>query len=333
MLEGYYKVRGCTMANVLVTGGAGFIGSHLVTGLIEAGHRVRVLDDFSSGHRHNLAHVAGRYELIEGDLRDYRICLDALRDLDFVFHQAAMPSVPKSVEDPVTTHDANVNGTFHVLRAAVERKVRRVIYAASSSAYGDAAESPKHERMRCDPLSPYAVHKCVGELYGRAFFECYGLETISLRYFNVFGSRQDPKSQYAAAIPAFVTSILRGEPPTVYGDGEQTRDFTYIDNVVHGNLLALQVGKTQGEVVNLACGYSISVNQVIQEINRVLGTNLRPKYAPARPGDVKHSCADITFAGRLLGYQPQVSFEEGLRRAIDYYRAIANSQQRPGNAE
>lgn len=311
------------MANVLVTGGAGFIGSHLTTALVERGHAVRVVDDFSSGKRENLAHLAGRIELLEGDLRHPAVCVEACRDMDFVFHEAAMPSVPKSVEDPLTSHDVNINGTFHLLRAAVACEVRRVIYAASSSAYGDTEVSPKHEDLRVDPLSPYAVQKLTGETYGRAFYECYGLQTISLRYFNVFGTRQDPANQYAAAIPAFVTSILAGRPPTVYGDGEQTRDFTYIDNVVHGNLLAMEVEKTTGQTVNLACGGSISVNAVIATINRLLGTNIRPEYVPPRAGDVRHSCADIRAARELLGFEPIVEFEDGLRRAIDYYRRLA----------
>ncbi|MGB2984523.1 MAG: SDR family oxidoreductase [Phycisphaerae bacterium] len=314
------------MANILVTGGAGFIGSHLTTRFVGLGHHVRVLDNFSTGCRENLAHLSDRFELLEGDMRDPRQCLEACRDIDFVFHEAAIPSVPKSVEDPQPSHDANINGTFNMLRAAVEAKVRRVIYAASSSAYGDTAESPKHERIPPEPLSPYAVQKCAGEQYARAFFECYGLETISLRYFNVFGTRQDPSSQYAAAIPAFVTAILRGEPPTIYGDGEQTRDFTYIDNVVHANILAMQADKTYGEVVNAACGESISVNQVIAVINRLLETDVRPHHVATRPGDVRHSCADITLAKKLLGYEPLVDFEEGLRHAIEYYRGIANDK-------
>lgn len=308
------------MANILVTGGAGFIGSHLATAFVERGHQVRVLDDFSSGRRENLAHLGDRFKLIEGDIRDPPQCLEACRDIDFVFHQAAVPSVPKSVDDPQTSHDANINGTFNVLRAAVEQKVRRVVYAGSSSAYGDTPHSPKHEGIRPEPLSPYAVQKCAGEEYGRAFFECWGLETISLRYFNVFGARQDPKSQYAAAIPAFVTAILHGEPPTVYGDGEQTRDFTHVDNVVHANLLAMEVNKTRGEAVNVACGHKISVNQVIAAVNRLLGTDVKPRYVAPRPGDVRHSCADVTLAKKLLGFEPLVDFEEGLRRAIDYYR-------------
>ena len=310
------------MTSILVTGGAGFIGSHLVKKFVELGHRVRVLDNFSTGRRENLAAILDRIELVEADMRDPEVCLQACAGVAFVFHEAAIPSVPKSVEDPQPSHDANVTGTFNLLRAAVQHRVRRFIYAASSSAYGDTEESPKHEKMTPHPLSPYAVQKLAGEHYARAFHECYGLETISLRYFNVFGPGQDPNSQYAAAIPAFVTKMLRGKPPVVYGDGSQTRDFTYIDNVVHGNILALETDETHGESVNVACGNAISVNQVIREISRLLGISLQPEYTERRAGDVMHSCADIRLAGALLGFEPTVTFEDGLRRAIDYYRSL-----------
>ena len=311
------------MTSILVTGGAGFIGSHLVKKFVELGHRVRVLDNFSTGRRENLAAILDRIELVEADMRDPEVCLQACAGVHFVFHEAAIPSVPKSVEDPQPSHDANVTGTFNLLRAAVQHRVRRFIYAASSSAYGDTEESPKHEKMTPRPLSPYAVQKLAGEHYARAFHECYGLETISLRYFNVFGPGQDPNSQYAAAIPAFVTTMLRGEPPVVYGDGSQTRDFTYIDNVVHGNILAMETDKTHGESVNVACGNAITVNQVIREIGRRLGIGFQPEYTERRPGDVMHSCADIRLAGALLDFEPTVTFEEGLHRAIDYYRSLA----------
>ena len=313
------------MANVLVTGGAGFIGSHLTTRLIELGHAVRVLDDFSSGCRENLAQVSGGLEILEGDICDPGKCREACENVEFVFHQAAIPSVPRSVDEPQPSHEVNIGGTFNLLRAAVEKGVRRFIYAASSSVYGDSQESPKHEQMRACPVSPYAVQKHTGELYARAFCECYGLETISLRYFNVFGSRQDPNSAYAAAIPAFVTTILRGNPPTIYGDGEQTRDFTYIDNVVHGNILAMQVQRTGGESVNLACGASVTVNRVIAEINELLGTKVKPRHVAPRGGDVRHSCADVHLAQALLGFEPQVLFEEGLARTIDYYKSITSA--------
>jgi UDP-glucose 4-epimerase len=311
------------MANVLVTGGAGFIGSHLAVRLAEAGHRVRVMDDLSTGRAANLESAKGRVELVKSDMRNPEDCLAVCKDVEFVFHQAAIPSVPKSVEQPQASHDANINGTFNLLRAAVQRKARRFIYAGSSSAYGNTKETEKHEAIPPAPLSPYAVQKLTGEFYARAFTECYGLETITLRYFNVFGPRQDPQSAYAAAIPAFVTAILSGRPPTVYGDGEQTRDFTYIDNVVHGNLLAMKAARTAGETVNVACGNRISINQVIAQINRLLGTKVVPHYVAPRAGDVRDSCADVRLAKSLLGYDPLVSFEEGLRRAIDFYRSMA----------
>jgi UDP-glucose 4-epimerase len=311
-----------TMPNILVTGGGGFIGSHLATRFVELGHAVRVIDNFSTGRRANLAHLGSRVEILEADIRRPEDCLRACDDVDYVFHQAALPSVPKSVADPVASHETNISGTLFLLQAAVRGKVRRFIYAASSSAYGDKDESPKHEEMSPAPLSPYAVQKLAGEHYCRAFCECYGLDTLSIRYFNVFGPRQDPASQYAAAIPAFVTAILRGTPPTVYGDGEQTRDFTYIENVVHGNVRAMEVARCGGGTINLACGQAVTVNAVIAAINDLLGARVAPKHVDPRPGDVRHSCASIERARRLLGYSPIVSFEEGLRRAIDYYKSL-----------
>ena len=311
------------MTQFLVTGGAGFIGSHLCERLAADGHRVRVLDDFSTGKRENLEGFAGKLEIVEGDMRDFETCLKACDGVEIVLHEAAIPSVPKSVDQPFASHDANMNGVFNVLMAAVRQKCRRVVYAASSSAYGDSEVSPKHENLPTRPLSPYAVQKLAGEHYCRAFYECFGIETIAIRYFNVFGPRQNPKSQYAAAIPAFVTAILNGQPPTVYGDGEQTRDFTFIENVVHGNLLAAGANKTSGQTVNVACSESISVNAIIARINELLGKNVTPEYAPARKGDVKHSLADISLAAELLDYRPVVPFDEGLRRTIDYYRSLA----------
>jgi len=311
------------MTQFLVTGGAGFIGSHLCERLAADGHRVRVLDDFSTGKRENLEGFAGKLEIVEGDMRDFETCLKACDGVEIVLHEAAIPSVPKSVDQPFASHDANMNGVFNVLMAAVRQKCRRVVYAASSSAYGDSEVSPKHENLQTRPLSPYAVQKLAGEHYCRAFCECFGIETIAIRYFNVFGPRQNPKSQYAAAIPAFVTAILNGQPPTVYGDGEQTRDFTFIEHVVHGNLLAAGANKTSGQTVNVACSESISVNAIIARINELLGKNVTPEYAPARKGDVKHSLADISLAAELLDYRPVVPFDEGLRRTIDYYRSLA----------
>ncbi len=308
------------MANFLVTGGAGFIGSHLVAALLERGDRVRVLDNFSTGRRENLTPFLGKIDLIEGDLRSLDDCRRACRDIEFILHEGAVPSVPRSVEEPVMTHQSNVDGTFNILEAARLAKCRRVIYAASSSAYGDTPTLPKHEEILPQPLSPYGVHKLAGEFYCRAYYECFGLETLSLRYFNVFGPRQDPKSQYAAAIPAFVTAILAGKAPTIYGDGEQTRDFTHVANVVHANLLAARASKTAGQVVNIACGERVSINRIVARINEHLGTSIKPLYAPARPGDVRDSLADIRLARQLIGFEPPVSFDEGLARTIDWYR-------------
>ena len=309
------------MANFLVTGGAGFIGSHLTARFVELGHSVRVLDNLITGKRENLAHIDGEFEFIEGDLRQPEVCKAACRDIDVVFHEAAFPSVPKSVDDPQLTHDINVNGTHNLLLAARDAKVKRVVYAASSSAYGDVPESPKHEGIVPEPLSPYACHKLMGEFYCRAFYECYGLETISLRYFNVFGPRQDPASQYAAAVPVFVTAIAKDRSPTVYDDGEQTRDFTYIENIIHGNLLAADAAATHGETINVACGEQISLNDIIARINELLGKNVPIEYAPPRAGDVKHSLADIRLAKQVIGYTPVVSFGDGLQKAIDWYAA------------
>lgn len=309
------------MTTYLVTGGAGFIGSHLVHRLVEQGHTVRVLDNFSSGKRANLAPVADDVHVIEGDLRSPEDCARACEGVEIIFHEAARPSVPLSVEDPRTSHDVNVTGTFNLLMAARDAEVRRVVYAASSSAYGEAVEPVKHEGLVPAPLSPYAVNKLTGEHYLRAFHETYGMETISLRYFNVFGARQDPKSQYAAAIPAFVTRLLRGVSPVVYGDGEQTRDFTYIENVIHGNLLAATADvPLKGDVINVACGEKVSVNQVIARINASLGTNVPTEHVAERVGDIKHSLASIERARALIGYTPKVTFDEGLALAIDWYR-------------
>jgi len=308
------------MERFLVTGGAGFIGSNICRRLVAEGCFVRVLDNLLTGKKANLAGVLDRVEFVEADMGDPDVARAAMKEIDVVLHQGALPSVPRSVDDPVSSHRHCVDATFNLLLAARDRRVKRFVYAASSSAYGDTPTMPKVETMATSPLSPYAVGKLVGEYYGSVFSKVYGLETISLRYFNVFGPYQDPASQYAAAIPAFVTSILRDQSPVVYGDGEQSRDFTYVDNVVHANLLAARAKKTCGEVVNVACGQAITVNAIIALINRIVGRSVRPTYAPARAGDVKHSLADITSARRLIGYSPVVSFEQGLRQAIDWYR-------------
>ncbi|MFQ5411836.1 MAG: SDR family oxidoreductase [Phycisphaerae bacterium] len=303
----------------LVTGGAGFIGSHLVHGLLEQGHGVRVLDNFSTGRRENIEAARDRIELMEGDIADPSTCRSACDGVEAVFHQAASPSVPKSIDNPAASHRSNLEGTFNMLLAARDARIRRFIYAASSSAYGESEQLPKIETMAPSPLSPYAVQKLAGEHYCRVFAECYGLQTLSIRYFNVFGPRQDPNSQYAAAIPAFVTAILSDRPPTIYGDGEQTRDFTYIDNVVAANLLAAEATQTKGEVINVACGEHVTVNAIIRRINEILGKDVRPDYVDPRPGDIKHSWADIGLARKLIGFQPVCGFAEGLRHAIDWY--------------
>jgi len=304
----------------LVTGGAGFIGSHLAEQFCREGRSVRVIDNLISGKRENLTPFADRIEFLQGDLRDPADCARACAGVGVVLHQAALPSVPKSVADPLASHGCNLTATLNLLIAAREAKVRRFVYAASSSAYGESPALPKVESMRSEPKSPYGVQKLAGEMYCQAFAECYGLQTICLRYFNVFGPRQDPASQYAAAIPAFVTRILRGEPPIVYGDGEQTRDFSYIDNVVHANRLAAAANETRGAVLNIACGAGISINHVIRRINELLGRSVSPRYEPPRPGDIRHSWADISLAERLIGYRPLVSFDEGLQRSIEWYR-------------
>lgn len=308
------------MDKFLITGGAGFIGSNICKALVAQGCSVRVVDNLLTGKKSNLAEVIDEIEFIEADMGDPEVARSVVKDIDAVLHQGALPSVPLSVDNPGNTHRHCVDATFTLLLAARDAKVKRFVYAASSSAYGDTPTLPKVEAMPPNPLSPYAVAKLVGEYYCSVFYEVYGLETISLRYFNVFGPHQDPASQYAAAIPAFVTAVLKNEPPTIYGDGEQSRDFTYIDNVVEANLLAARAKKTKGEVVNIACGQAVTVNDVIDIINEVLEKNVKPVYAPSRSGDVKHSLADITRAREVIGFEPVIGFEDGLRKAIDWYR-------------
>jgi len=308
------------MDKFLVTGGAGFIGSNICKKLVAQGCFVRVVDNLLTGKKSNLSDIIEKIEFIEADMGDEQIARSAMKDIDVVLHQGALPSVPRSVDDPAATHRHCIDATFTLLLAARNASIKRFVYASSSSAYGDTPTLPKVETMPPSPLSPYAVGKLVGEYYCSVFYQVYGLETISLRYFNVFGPYQDPTSQYAAAIPAFVTAILKDQPPTVYGDGEQSRDFTYIDNVVEANLLAAQAKKTKGEVVNIACGEVVTVNAIIDMINEILGKNVKPIYTDPRPGDVKHSLADITAARKLIGFKPKVSFRQGLQKAIDWYR-------------
>ncbi len=308
------------MDKFLVTGGAGFIGSSICRKLVSQGCFVRVVDNLLTGKKSNLADIIDKIEFIEADMGDSQVAQAAAKGIDVVLHQGALPSVPLSIDDPASTHKHCVDATFTLLLAARDAGVKRFVYAASSSAYGDAPTSPKVETMPTRPLSPYAVGKLVGEYYCSVFSGVFGLETVALRYFNVFGPHQDPKSQYAAAIPAFVTHILKDEPPTIYGDGEQSRDFTYIDNVVNANLLAARAKKTNGEVINIACGQAVTINQIIAMINELLGRNVKPIYTDSRAGDVKHSLADITAAQNLIGFRPKVSFSEGLQLAIDWYR-------------
>ncbi|MEW6198398.1 MAG: SDR family oxidoreductase [Planctomycetota bacterium] len=309
------------MGIALVTGGAGFIGSHIVRALLERGRAVRVLDDCSTGKRANLAEVAGRIEFVPGDICDVNTVSRCMRDVETVFHLAARASVPRSVAEPLAAHHINVTGTVNLLIAARDAGVRRFVYSASSSAYGDTPVMPKTVDMRPLPLSPYAVSKLAAEYYCTCWTHVYGLPTVSLRYFNVFGPRQDPDSPYAAVIPAFVSRMLRGQRPIVYGDGEQSRDFCFIENVVAANLLAAEVPRVRGEVVNIACGQRTTLNEIVRDINRLLGTDIAPEYQPPRAGDVRHSLADISEAQRVLGYEPRVMFAEGLERSLAWYKA------------
>ena len=304
----------------LVTGGAGFIGSHIAEALVKRGDRVRALDNLITGRRENLSLIAERIEFIEGDIRDYDTALRAAEGARVIFHQAAVPSVPRSVAEPGLNHDVNVNGTFNVLMAAREAGVRRVVYAASSSAYGDTETLPKHEDMPPSPLSPYAASKLFGEYYCRVFTQVYGLETVSLRYFNVFGPRQDPSSPYSGVISKFVTALLNGETPVIYGDGEQSRDFTYIANVVDANLRAAESDDAIGQVMNLGIGERVTLNQLLAELQKIIGSNLPARYEETRAGDVRHSLADISRARELVGYRPLVSLAEGLKQTVAWYR-------------
>jgi UDP-glucose 4-epimerase len=304
----------------LVTGGAGFIGSNLVRALLKEGRRVRVLDNFLTGFRVNLEEVLSDVELVEGDIRDADACAKACAGAEVVFHQAALPSVPRSMADPRTSFHCNTVGTFNMLMAARDAGVRRFIFAASSSAYGANVELPKRESMPALPLSPYAADKACGEMWVATFCRAFGLQTLCLRYFNIFGPRQDPTNQYAGVIAAFAAAMIRGRRPTIFGDGTQSRDFTFVDNAVRANLLGAKAPETHGETVNIGCGEAINLNDMVGEFNKVLGTDFEPIYAPPRAGDVMHSLADIQAARSLIGYQPQVRFAEGLRRTIEWYR-------------
>jgi nucleoside-diphosphate-sugar epimerase len=307
------------MASYLVTGGAGFIGSHLTEELVRRGHQVRVVDNLITGKRRNLDHILG-VEFLEGDLADMSVCVRAVQGVDFVLHQAAIPSVPRSVKDPVTSNRANIDGSLNILVAARDAGVRRLVYAGSSSAYGNTPTLPKREDMPTSPLSPYALQKLVAEQYCRMFTQLYGLETVTIRYFNVFGPRQDPGSPYSGVISLFSTAVLEARRPTIYGDGEQTRDFTYVANVVDGVLRACEAPGAAGEVINVATGNRISLNGLLATLNAIAGTNVEAIHAEPRLGDVKDSLADISKANRLLGYTPLVNLEDGLKRTLAWAR-------------
>jgi nucleoside-diphosphate-sugar epimerase len=314
------------MARYVVTGGAGFIGSHLVEQLLQRGETVRVADNFSTGKRENLP-SDGRVDLVEGDLSNEQIAKRAVDGCEFVLHQAAIPSVPRSVADPLTSHRANVDATLQVLLAARAAGVRRVVYAGSSSAYGDTAVLPKREDMKPQPLSPYALQKLVGEQYCQLFSRLYRLETVTIRYFNVFGPRQDPGSPYSGVISLFTKAFSSGQAPTIYGDGKQTRDFTYVSDVVQGVLLACHAPNVSGEVINVAAGGRVSLLELVRALQVIFCSDVQPVFAPAREGDVRDSQADIFKARQLLGFSPQVSFDEGLRRTVAWYRDAARDAQ------
>jgi len=304
----------------LVTGGAGFIGSNLVAELLRRGHQVRVLDNFSTGSRQNLSEFRDKIELVEGDLRSYHIVREAVDGMEFIFHEGALPSVPRSIADPVTSNEVNVGGTLNILHAALDAGVKRVVFASSSSIYGDSPKLPKQEAMTPNPLSPYAVSKLAGEKYCGVFANIYGLHTVCLRYFNVFGPRQNPDSQYSAVIPKFIKAMGNNTAPTIYGDGKQSRDFTFVENVVKANILATEVDCPPGVVMNCAAHERISLNELVDKLNGILGTQIKAEYTDPRPGDVKHSFADISLIHETLGYSPKVDFESGLRRTVEWMK-------------
>ena len=304
----------------VVTGGAGFIGSNTVDELVKRGHSVVVLDDLSAGKEENLAEVRNKITFIKGSITDIEVVRKAMHEAEYVLHLAARTSVPRSVKDPIETNKINIDGTLNVLVAAKELRVKRVVFAASSSAYGETPTLPKVETMQPQPISPYGVTKYVGELYGQTFGKCYGLENVALRYFNIFGPRQDPSSPYSGVLAKFCTSFLEGTPPVVFGDGEQTRDFTYVENAVQANLLACEAANASGKVFNVGIGGRVSLNEVLRALAKITGKTLETKYEPARDGDIRDSQADISQARDFLGYDPQVSFEEGLARTFEWYR-------------
>ena len=304
----------------LVTGGAGFIGSNIAERLVKDGKKVRVIDNLSTGKKENMDSFIDKIEFVHGDIRYLNTVMEAMKGVDYVLHEAALPSVPRSVETPIESNDNNTNGTLNILYAAKENGVKRVVYAASSSAYGESPTLPKVETMIPDPLSPYAVNKLVGEYYCSVFSTVYGLETVSLRYFNVFGPRQDPTSYYSAVIPKFIKAMLEGTQPTIFGDGEQSRDFTYIDNVVNANLLACKAPKAAGHMMNLACGDRMTLNELVKHLQKILGVNIEALYEPPRAGDIKHSLSDIAKAKELLGFEVAVPLYEGLEKTAAWFK-------------
>lgn len=312
------------MATYLVSGGAGFIGSNLVEELIKRGESIKVIDNFSTGKKENIEEFMPRIELVQGDIRNLDTVREAVEGVDFVLHEAALTSVARSIENPLATTESNVNGTLNVLIAAREAGVKRVVYASSSSVYGDNPTLPKREEMIPNPLSPYAVSKLSAEYYSQVFYRIYGLETVILRYFNVFGPRQDPVSRYAAVIPRFIKAMLNGECPSIYGDGEQSRDFTFVENVVKATILACREEKIPGEVFNIGGGKRTTINHLVKLISRLLDKNVEPIYTNPRAGDMRHSLADINKAGRLLNYQPHINLEEGLERTLEWYKECSS---------
>ena len=304
----------------VVTGGAGFIGSNIVLELIKNDNEVIVVDDLSTGHIENISKILPEITFVNGDIRDLELLKKTFQNVDYVLHCAALASVPKSVEDPIAANQINIDGTLNVLVAARDADIKRVVYAASSAAYGNSPILPKTEDMTPQPLTPYAITKLVGEQYCKVFYELYGLETVSLRYFNVFGPRQDPKSEYAAVIPKFIASMLKNERPVIYGDGEQSRDFTYVQKNVDATLLACEVKAAAGELFNIACGEMITLNELVEKLNVILGKNIEPTYIDPQLGDVKHSMADISLARKVLEFEPKYDFEYGLRKTIDWFK-------------
>jgi UDP-glucose 4-epimerase len=308
------------MDKYLVTGGAGFIGSHIAEELVQKEHSVRIIDNFITGKRENIAPFLEKIELIEGDIRDLDVCKQAVEGVDFVLHQAALPSVPRSIKDPLLTNEINITGTLNLLVASRDAKVKRLVFASSSSVYGDNPQLPKKEGVEGIPLSPYAISKRVGEMYCRVFSQVFSLSTVCLRYFNIFGPRQDPFSQYSAVIPNFITKMLKEDSPVIFDDGEQSRDFTYVYNVVDANILASKAKGVSGEMFNIACGERTSINSLVGKINELLVKDVKPSYVEPRPGDIEHSFADISKARKVLKYEPSVSFSEGLKKTIHWFK-------------